>query len=120
MVIVATVGTTTYSGNTLIITTNTILDTIAPNRRFIPFQLVISTPFTTGDVNPVAFTDETGETPTIYPLVDRLNKNITAIELVRYAGRRRCLKAVYDRLYQVIRICSCIDPVPLTVPTTGA
>ena len=120
MVIVTTVGATPYSGNTLLNTTNTALETVAPWRQFIPFQLVISTAFETGDVNPVAFTDETGDTPTIYPLVDRLNKNVLASELTRYAGKRRALCAVYDRVYKVVKILSCIDPVALTLPTTGA
>lgn len=116
MPVVVKVGNTTFQGFTMLNTDNQQLENEMPCRNQIPFRMVISNTFTTGDVHPVAFSDDANQT--IYPVIDRLNKPVLASELIRYAGTRRCIDAVYNRFYKVIRICSPMCPIALTPPTT--
>jgi hypothetical protein len=121
MVIVTTPTATTYSGYVILAATNVspTIEELTGFRRFYPFELIISEAFTsTNNTTQLAISDVADPYATNYPLVDRLNKAITGEELVGYAGKRRCIHCVYDNVFKVVKVCSCICPVTLTVPTT--
>lgn len=119
MAIVVTPISTTFGGYAILATSNQSLEISNPFNRNIPFNMIIDSPIAVANyTNPLALSDVTGYT-TRYPLVDRLNKQITGIELYRYAGKRRCIQCVYNPVFKVIRVCSCIDPINLTLPTTS-
>lgn len=120
MPIVVTPVATLYSGYSILSTTNQALGISNPYNFNIPFTMIIDSVFaSTNNTAPLAFSDVTGYT-TYYPLVDRLNKPITGQELSRYAGKRRCLQCVYSPVYKTVKVLSCIDPIPLTVPSSTA
>lgn len=121
MIIVATPTATTYSGYVILAASNVnpTIESLSNIRRFYPFGLVINQAFdSTNNTTQLALSDVADPYTTNYPLVDRLNKNITGEELISYAGKRRCISCVYDNLFKVIRVNGCICPVSLTVPTT--
>lgn len=121
MIIVATPTATTYSGYVILAASNVnpAIESLSNIRRFYPFGLVINQAFdSTNNTTQLALSDVADPYATNYPLVDRLNKNITGEELISYAGKRRCISCVYDNLFKVIRVNGCICPVSLTVPTT--
>lgn len=121
MIIVATPTATTYSGYVILAASNVspTIESLSNIRRFYPFGLVINQAFdSTNNTTQLALSDVADPYATNYPLVDRLNKNITGEELISYAGKRRCISCVYDNLFKVIRVNGCICPVSLTVPTT--
>ena len=121
MIIVATPTSTTYSGYVILAASNVnpAFENLSNIRRFYPFGLVINQAFdSTNNTTQLALSDVADPYATNYPLVDRLNKNITGEELISYAGKRRCISCVYDNLFKVIRVNGCICPVSLTVPTT--
>lgn len=121
MIIVATPTATTYSGYVILVASNVnpTIEDLSNIRRFYPFGLVINQAFdSTNNTTQLALSDVADPYATNYPLVDRLNKNITGEELISYAGKRRCISCVYDNLFKVIRVTGCICPVSLTVPTT--
>ena len=119
MAIVVTPVATLYSGYSILATSDQGLETYNPYNRNIPFKMVIDSAFTAGtnDTAPLAFSD-VSTYATYYPLVDRLNKPVTGFELYRYAGKRRCIDCVYNPVFKTIKICSCIDPIALTLPET--
>ena len=119
MAIVVTPAATLFSGYAILGTSDQGLETYNPYNRNIPFKMVIDSAFTTGtnDTAPLAFSDVSGFT-SYYPIVDRLNKPVTGYELYRYAGKRRCIDCVYSPIYKTVKICSCIDPIALELPTT--
>lgn len=111
---------TTFSGYVMLVssTLTPTVETLPAGRRFFPFNMVITQAFTsTNNTTQLAFTDEASPYTNYYPVVDRLNKAVTGDELYMYAGNRRCIRCVYDNLYKVVRICSCIAPKTLTVPS---
>lgn len=121
MIIVATPTSTTYSGYVILAASNVnpTIEDLSNIRRFYPFGLVINQAFdSTNNTTQLALSDVADPYATNYPLVDRLNKNITGEELISYAGKRRCISCVYDNLFKVVRVTGCICPVSLTVPTT--
>lgn len=121
MIIVATPTATTYSGYVILVASNVnpSIESLSNIRRFYPFGLVINQAFdSTNNTTQLALSDVADPYATNYPLVDRLNKNITGEELISYAGKRRCISCVYDNLFKVVRVNGCICPVSLTVPTT--
>lgn len=121
MIIVATPTATVYSGYVVLAATNVTpaIETLSGARRFYPFGLVINQAFeSTNNTTQLALSDVADPYATSYPLVDKLNKNITGEELIAYAGKRRCINCVYDNLFKVVRVNSCICPVSLTVPTS--
>ena len=121
MIIVATPTATTYSGYVILAASNVnpTIEDLSNIRRFYPFGLVINQAFdSTNNTTQLALSDVADPYATNYPLVDRLNKNITGEELISYAGKRRCISCVYDNLFKVVRVTGCICPVSLTVPTT--
>ena len=118
MAIVVTPVATLYSGYSILATSDQGLEVHNPYNRTIPFKMVIDSAFTVGvnDTAPLAFSDVTGYT-TYYRIVDRLNKPVTGYELYRYVGKRRCVDCVYSPIYKTVKICSCIDPIALEIPT---
>ena len=121
MIIVATPTATTYSGYVILAASNVnpTIEDLSNIRRFYPFGLVINQAFdSTNNTTQLALSDVADPYATNYPLVDRLNKNITGEELISYAGKRRCISCVYDNLFKVVRVTGCICHVSLTVPTT--
>lgn len=123
MVIVTTPTATTYSGYVILAASNVnpTFEDLSAVRRFYPFDLIISEAFTsTNNTTQLAISDVADPYATNYPLVDRLNKYITGEELVGYAGKRRCIHCMYDNVFKVVRVNSCICPIALTVPTSEA
>lgn len=120
-VISVTPTATTFSGFTMLVASSipTPVENLPTNRRFFPFNMVITQAFTnTNNTANLAFTDVANPYATYYPLVDRLNKNITGDQLYMYAGQRNCVRCVYDSLFKVVRVCSCLCPATLTVPSS--
>lgn len=112
---------TTYSGYVMLVssTLTPTVESLPAGRRFFPFNMVITEAFSSANnTTQLAFTDVASPYATYYPVVDRLNKTVTGDELYMYAGNRRCIRCVYDNLYKVVRICSCIAPIALTVPSS--
>ncbi len=113
----------TFSGYVMLVASSisTPVENLPSNRRFFPFEMVITEAFTNANGSTaLAFTDEASPYTVYYPLVDRLNKYITGDELYQFAGRRRCVQCVYDNLFKVVRVCSCLSPIVLKVPTPPA
>ena len=121
MVIVTTPTTVLYDGYVVLASTNAnpTIESLTGFRRFYPFELVIDTAFdSSNNTTQLAVSDVADPYNIKYPLVDRLNKNITGEELQVFAGRRRCIHCVYDNIFKVIRVTSCIYPISLTVPSS--
>lgn len=114
MAVVATFVGTTLTGADLLSTTDQALETVNPFMREIPFNLIIKNQFVSGSVNPVVFTDDSDVTE--IPLLDRNNKPITAVQLYGYAGERIPIRCIYNSLFNVIRVCSCVPPTLLFCP----
>lgn len=112
---------TAFANYVMLVASNltTPVENLPVGRRFYPFNMVITQAFSsTNDTVSLAFTDEASPYTTYYPVVDRLNKYVTGQELYMYAGQRRCIQCVYDNLYKVVRICGCLAPIQLTIPSS--
>lgn len=121
MVIVTTPSVATFDSYVVLIATNVVpsIESLSSYRRYYPFDLIISEQFSsTNNTTSLALSDEASPYTGKYPLVDRLNKYITGQELINYAGRRRCIHCVYDNVYKVVRVNSCICPITLSVPAS--
>lgn len=119
MAIIATPTEALFSEHVMLVANNTapIIEDLTCRKRFYPFNLVIINKFTCSNKNaPLAFTDVKQPYTVYYPILDRLNKPITGDELYMYAGGRKCIQCVYDNLYKIIRVNSCIAPIMLEVP----
>lgn len=122
MVIVAVPTVTLYNDFVVLVAQNVnpTIEDLPTQRRFYPFDLVISEAFTSANNTvKLAISDEAEPYTDSYPLVDRLNKNVTGEELIAYAGKRRCIRCIYDNLFKIVRVVGCICPVTLSVPTGG-
>lgn len=120
MVIVATPSVATFDSYVVLVATNVVptIESLPTYRRYYAFDLIISEQFSsTNNAISLALSDEASPYTDKYPLVDRLNKYITGQELIGYAGKRRCIRCVYDNVYKVVRVNSCICPITLTIPT---
>lgn len=119
MVIISTPTVATFDGSVILAAANVnpSIEDLPGHRRFYPFHLIISQPFTDANNSiQLALSDESSPYENKYILVDRLNKKITGYQLYKYAGRRKCIDCVYDDLYKVVRVNSCICPDKLNVP----
>lgn len=113
MVIIATPTVTTFDGSVILASNNVnpSIENLPGHKRFYPFYLVINHSFDDSNDNiRLALSDESEPYYNNYLLVDKLNKTITGYQLYQYAGKRRCLNCVYDDLYKVVRVNSCICP----------